>query len=194
MRVTKTTPLQLEQARREGGFTLIEVLVSIFVLTVGLVAVLGVFGLAVASTQTAQQDMIAKQLAQEGMEALFTARETANIAWNQIDNVGPTGGIFVAGFQPINLAGPDGIIGTADDAGAAAKTLSLAGPDGIVGTADDVVLPLTNYQRSIAITPVVVGGVTSTDLRTVTITISYTTPNRVAAKNYVLTGSISRYR
>jgi len=36
----------------ESGFSLIEVMVSMVILTVGLVSLLGVFGLAMASTQT----------------------------------------------------------------------------------------------------------------------------------------------
>ena len=47
--------------KSERGFTLMEVLISAIVITIGLVSVLAVFGLAVASTQTAQDDMIAKQ-------------------------------------------------------------------------------------------------------------------------------------
>ena len=38
-------------------------MISMVILTVGLVSLLGVFGLAMAATQTSQQDMIAKQLA-----------------------------------------------------------------------------------------------------------------------------------
>ena len=58
------------------------------VLTVGMVSLLGVFGLAMASTQTSQQDMIAKQLANEALESVITARNTAQITWDDIQNVG----------------------------------------------------------------------------------------------------------
>ena len=167
------------------------------VLTVGLVSLLGIFAMAMAKTQSSQQDMIAKQIAQEAYEALFTARETANISWAQIQNVG-TGnvpdGIFVTGLQSIRLAGNDGIIGTADDALVGMQTLTLPGPDGIVGTTDDVSLPLNNFQRSIAITPVVTGGITATDLRNVTVTVQYYTPQSKFPKTYILSGFISQYR
>ena len=185
------------RSRDQRGFTLIEVLVSIFVLMIGLVSLLGVFGIAIATTQTAQEDMIAKQLAQEAMESIYTARETANIQWVQIQNVG-TGqvpdGIFVTGLQPIKQAGADGIFGTADDAAALPETLTLPGADGIVGTPDDVNQSLTNFQRSIAITAVISNGSTVFDLRTITITIQYTTPQRRVPKTYVLSGFISQYR
>ncbi len=72
----------------QSGFSLIEVMISMVVLTIGLVSLLGVFGLAMASTQTSQQDMIAKQLADEQYESIVTARNTTQINWDQINNIG----------------------------------------------------------------------------------------------------------
>jgi len=182
---------------RQRGFTLVEVLISMVVLTIGLVSLLGIFAMAMAKTQSSQQDMIAKQVAQEAYEALFTARETANVSWAQIQNVG-TGnvpdGIFVTGLQTVRQAGVDGIIGTADDTAAPVQSMTLPGPDGIVGTSDDVILPLSNFQRNISITPVVSGGVTASDLRTITVTVQYYTPQSKFPKTYVLSGFISQYR
>ena len=53
-------------------------MISMVIMTVGLVSLLGVFGLAMASTQTSQQNGISKQLANEALEGVLTARETAN--------------------------------------------------------------------------------------------------------------------
>lgn len=186
---------QFQVSRRNGqqGFTLIEVLISMVVLTIGMVSLLGVFGMALAKTQSTQEDMIAKRIAQEAYEAIFTARETANVQWAQIQNTG-AGGIFLSGFQPVYNAGADGIIGTADDAASGIETMVLPGPDGIVGTADDINVPLTNYQRSISITPVVSGGVAAADLRNITITVQYYTAPSQFPKTYVLSGFISQYR
>jgi type IV pilus assembly protein PilV len=181
-------------SKHEQGFTLLEVLMSTVVLTVGLVGVLGVFATALAATQSAQQDMIAKQLASEAMESVFTARNTSQLQWLQIQNVGAgtnPDGIFVTGFQPINLPGPDGILGTADDANAGPETLQSPGPDGIVGTADDPPpTTLTNYTRQIVIAP----WPGSATLRTVTITIRYLTPQVHVPKTYTLTALISTFR
>jgi prepilin-type N-terminal cleavage/methylation domain-containing protein len=178
------------QPKNQQGFTLIEVLISMFVLTIGLVSLLGVFAVAMASTQSSQQDLIAKQLASEVMESIFTARDTSQLAWNALQNTG-NGGIFVdnPAFQPINYPGADGIVGTADDALAGAEMMTLGGKDGIVGTADDVQTSLSNYQRSVLIADV---AGTST-LRTITVTVRYTTP-RGLPKNYILTGNISAFR
>jgi len=159
-----------------------------------LVTLLGVFGLAVATTQTAQQDMIAKQLASEAMESIITARQTTQLTWAAVQNQSADpNGIFMDGLKPILNSGADGVVGTSDDSGA--RVLTLPGPDGIVGTADDITLPLTNYQRQILISPVTnSSGSVLSDLRSVTITVQYGVPRTTIKKSYVLTAYISQYR
>jgi prepilin-type N-terminal cleavage/methylation domain-containing protein len=189
IRTSRNSSVQ-QPCGKERGFSLLEVLISMFVITIGLVALLGAFSVAMAATQNARQDMLAKQLAQEAMESIVTARESPNSTWAQIQNVGPGGGIFVTGFMPIRQAGADGIIGTADDAGAPMETMQDPGADGIVGTADDPApTPLTNYQRSIAI-----GLTANANLRTVTITVQYSNNNTSGTRTYVLSGLISQFR
>jgi prepilin-type N-terminal cleavage/methylation domain-containing protein len=186
------------------GFTLVEVMVSMAILTIGSLALLGVFGVAVAANQTSQQNMIARQLASEALESIFTARNTSQLSWAQIQN-SSNGGIFTDGLLPVKCAGPDGIIGTVDDTSCTlpsgvtcpnggVKCLVEPGADGIVGTADDVILSLNNYQRQIQMQSVLdtSGNVVQT-LRTVTITIQYTTPN-LAQRKYVLNEYVSSYR
>lgn len=185
------------RGRRAGerGFTLMEVMISMVVLTVGLVSLLGVFGLAMAATQTSQQDMIAKQLANEALESIITARNTSQLTWDQIANVGTGNGIFVTGSQTINLAGGDGIVGTADDASAGIQVLREPGPDGIYGTSDDVLVPLTGYQRQITIGQVVdAAGNVMPSLRSINVTIQYSTPRLGVLKTYVLNSFISQFR
>jgi len=180
--------------RSQRGFMLIEVMVSMVVLMVGLVTLLGVFALALATTQTAQQDMIAKQLASEAMESVITARQTTELTWDSVQNQSASAsGIFLDGFQPILNAGANGVVGTSDDSGA--RVLTLPGKDGIIGTSDDVTLPLTNYQRKVLISPVTdTSGNTLSDLRSVTITVQYAVPRTSVKKSYILTGYISQYR
>jgi prepilin-type N-terminal cleavage/methylation domain-containing protein len=182
--------------RTQGGFSLIEVVISMAVTTVGLVSLAGVFGLAMATTQSSQQDMIAKQLANEAYESILTARNTTEINWDQLQNVGATScpisgasscGIFLTAAQPIYNAGNDGIYGTNDDAASGSRqTLHDPGPDGIFGTSDDVFIPLTGYQRTITIATV------NSSLRSVTITIQYTTPQSIN-KTYVLNSYFSEF-
>jgi prepilin-type N-terminal cleavage/methylation domain-containing protein len=188
----------------QEGFTLIEVMISIVVLTVGLVSLLGVFGIAMAATQTTESDLIAKQLATEAMETLYTARDTSNIQWeaiqnNTVTNPDGTTGIFLPGFQNIYLPGADGIVGTADDNAAGRQILTPPGADGTYGNADDIAAAynLSNYQRQITISNndlVNNSGVLPGNLRSYMITIQYTTPQFKLPKQYVLAGYISEYR
>ncbi len=195
--------------QEQAGFSLIEVMLSIVILTVGLVSLAGVFGLAMASTQTTQLDMIAKQLANEAYESIVTARNTSQIDWDEIQNNAGTQyctdlpspcGIFigsagVAQFQPIYNAGADGIFGTADDANAGEETLREPGPDGTYGDVDDIQIPLTTFQRAIQIAPVFdASGNIEPSLRSVTITVEYQTPKLRVMKTYVLNSFISQYQ
>ena len=117
-----------------------------------------------ASTQTSQQDMIAKQLANEALESIVTARNTSQTNWDDIQNSGSTNcpnlgtstcGLFLSGVQNMYNAGADGIYGTSDDAAAGVEVLREPGPDGIYGNSNDVLIPLTGYQRTIVFSALV---------------------------------------
>jgi prepilin-type N-terminal cleavage/methylation domain-containing protein len=187
----------------ERGFSLLEVLISMVILTVGLVSLLGVFGLAMASTQTSQEGMIAKQLANEAYESIVTARNSSQLTWDQIQNGGSctggvnpsSGGIFLSGTTPIYKPGADGIIGTCDDINAGEQTLEEPGPNGNYGDADDLMVPLTAYQRTITISAVNdASGNPLASIRSVTITVQYTTPQMLQQKTYTLNSYISQYQ
>jgi len=204
MAATMKTPNISQRATRQRGFTLIECMISVALLTIGSIGLLGVFGLAVKASQTSQEDMLARQLASETMESIYTAINSSEISWTQINNVS-NGGIFMDGIQNVMCAGPDGILDTADDtacltaSGATCpnggiECLTEPGPDGILGTPDDVILSLANYQRT-----VVIGALTDSSgnpiqtLRSATITITYSPPNTTAQKTYVLNEYVSEY-
>jgi prepilin-type N-terminal cleavage/methylation domain-containing protein len=193
----------------ESGFSLIEVAISMAVLTVGMVSLLGVFGLAMASTQTSQQSLIAKQLANEALESVVTARNTAQITWDDIQDTGSTNcpisgasscGIFADPstpqpmYQAITTGTYAGILGTTYDVGQSLQTLQDPGPDGIYGTADDVTIPLTGYKRTIQITSVTdVNNNIEPTLRSVTVTVWYATTQTRQPMTYVLNSYISQY-
>jgi hypothetical protein len=82
-------------------------------------------------------------------------------------------------------------VGTADDG--AVETLTLPGPDGLLGTADDEIRHLTSFTRRIDITPLVIGGTTSPDIRQVAITVRYSTA-RGWQRSYRVVTYISRFR
>jgi prepilin-type N-terminal cleavage/methylation domain-containing protein len=190
-----TTPGK-NMRRSQRGFTLIEVMLSMVVMTIGLLSLLAVFGVAMASTQSSQTNGIAKQLANEAIEGILTARETATIPWSSIQNTG-NGGIFLSGPQPIDCAGADGIIGTADDADCGPQILEQPGPTGVwVGTCPpDTCYTLSNFTRTITINEATgPGGTPIPSLNLVTITITYVSPQLRVPQNYVLTTYVSEYR
>ena len=193
------------RSSNESGFSLIEVMVSMVVLTIGLLALLATLGVAMVANEVSQQDMIARQVASEALESIFNARNTSQLGFTAINNTTLPPGIFVTGANTLLCSGPDGILGTADDApcltasGAVCpyggvQCLTEAGPDGVLGTADDVILSLNNYTRTIAITPLNdSSGNPIQTLRQVTITVNYTVPNSQRTKSYVLEEYVSEY-
>lgn len=189
-RKTLARPSQLQR-----GFSLLEVVISMAILTIGLVSLAGVFGLAMASTQESQEDMIAKQMANEVVESIVTARNTAQLSWDSIQNTSD-GGIFLNGFQQAYMPAGDGILGTADDVtGAQYVTITEPGPDGIYGTSDDISLPLSNYRRQIQIQPVTdANGNVVPSLRAINVSIQYNTPRTRVPKTYSLSSFISQFR
>ena len=174
------------------------------VLTVGLVSLLGVFGVAIASTQTSEKDMIAKQLANEAYESIVTARNTTQIGWDDIQNVGSTScplsgagscGIFLAGAGPHcrTTAGANaGIVGTNNHLGE--QTLREPGPGGFYGDADDVQLPLTSYTRTITITSLKdADNNPISTLRGINVAVQYMTSHSGLPKTYTVSSYISQY-
>jgi prepilin-type N-terminal cleavage/methylation domain-containing protein len=185
----------------ERGFTMMEVLISVVILTVGLVSMLAMFTVALAATNNAQEDMTAKQIGQSTLESIFTARNTQQITFLQIQNVS-NGGIFLDNYQTIKDPGPDGLDGTADDlvqnpsCPGPSTCLQLSGQDGVLGTADDVYLPLNNYRRQILITNVFLpNGAIDDTLRQITINVQYTsTQFKAVQKTYSVGAYVSSFR
>jgi hypothetical protein len=175
--------------KREQGISLLETMIAIFVLMYGLLAVLATFALAVSSTQNVNLDAVARQKAQETMESVFSARQTNQISFSQIYNVGQGNGIFTGGFTPLTDPGPDGLDGTADDVPAA--PITLPGPSGkITGQSPpDVTITLSNFQRQIQIADVP----NNPNLRQITISIKYPTPQGFV-RQYQLQALISSFR
>jgi prepilin-type N-terminal cleavage/methylation domain-containing protein len=192
--VIESTEGLIPRNKTSRGFSLLEVVISMAILTIGLVSLLGVFGIAMASTQDSQQDMIAKQLANEALESIVTARNTSQKQWSDIQNIAD-GGIFLPGYQPLYDAGADGIMGTVDDSAAGYQKIHEPGPDGIYGTSDDILLPMSNYQRKIEIQQVTdANGNVVSSLRAINISVQFNTPRVQRTKTYLLTSFISQFR
>ncbi len=158
--------------RSDSGFSLLEMVVAIALLTVGLLGVASAIGYAVVTTNHGRSITNTKLLAVSILEQMETLRNTGNLTFGQIANVGqvddhgsakPFLG-FQAGAQQVSTeSGPDGIFGTADD-------LIDAGNDHKFGTSDDFVNPnfaVIGVTRQIQITSL------STTLKKVKVTVDY---------------------
>lgn len=201
--MTKNNPVR-PQALQEG-FSLIEAMIAIVVLTVGILAVIASLTFAMAAVQNGEYDLIARQKAQEAMESIYTARNSQQpgFSFASINNVS-SGGIFKNGAQPLLCAGPDGMVGTTDDvscttaSGATcpnggAECMVLPGPDGVLGTPDDTTMSLSFFTRTITITQVLLptGGVNE-NLVAVTVTVAYPR-NGGGTNSYTTNALVSSY-
>ena len=189
------------RSKSQRGFTLVEVMIAIVILSIGILTVVAAFATAVASTQNAQENLIARQKALEAMESIFTARNTQQITFSQIANI-PSGGIFSSGATPLWDAGGDGLVNTADDVPFAAKgvcpagseCITLPGPDGILGTSDDVPMSLANFTRQIQINQVLeADGSVNPNLKQITVTVSYVGLSALP-RSYSVNALISSFR
>lgn len=173
-----------------AGFSLIETLVAVLVLSVGVLGLAAMLGSSVAYMSASQEDYIAQQKAAETIESIYTARNTGQKTWNTICNVGSAicpVGIFTATPTQLCDPGPDGIVGTADDNCAILDSIVTPGPDGKLGTADDVLIPLSSFRRTIAVTAIPGNSA----LRQISVTITYT--YRRFNKSYTLNTFISAF-
>jgi prepilin-type N-terminal cleavage/methylation domain-containing protein len=167
------------------GFSLLETMIAIVVLSIGVLTLAGVLATGLAYMGMSQLDYMAQQKASEVVESIFTARDSSALTWPQILNTSD-GGIFTVGATPLLQPGVDGIVGTVDDA-LPVDCIIGPGPDGILGTADDTCVPLQGFTRTIAITTNVNGD---TSLRQITVTINY--PAGKFARQYQLVTFISQ--
>jgi len=172
----------------QHGFALLETLIAIVVLVIGLLAVLATFALAIGNTTTVQLDSVARQKTAEAMESIFTARQTSQLTFDQIQNVGNGGGIFIVGAAPMTDPGPDGLDGTGDDVPAA--PIRLPGSSGVItNTNQDVLVNLGNFTRQIQIANIA----NNPNVRQITVTVRYPVPQGWY-RTYQLQALISSYR
>ena len=174
------------RSRSTAGFTLLEVMIAILILSVGVLGLASTMTECIGYMQVSQDDFIAQQKAEQGLESIFFARDSKLYQWTQISNVS-NGGVFLDGPQPLLHAGPNGIVGTAQDDSTNPDVILQPGPDGILGTADDVKIPLTSFTRQIILTDV--PG--EPNLRQIQVIVQYQAGR--FQRQYTLTSYVSRY-
>ena len=172
--------------KRETGMTLIEVMIATFIITVALLAVAAALGNGINAMFIVQEQLIAKQKAREALESVFTARSTQNIAFTDILGMS-AGGMFLEGWQPIAAMGPDGIANTADDG--AVEEIVFPGPNGNLGDSDDEHKTLSNYERQITFTDVLLlSGAVDDEIRKITVDVRFQVRGRwwtVSVSSYI---------
>ena len=171
-KITKTSHSNISD-RNEAGFTMIEAIVAIFILTVGLIGTAAAITYALQFSSISQNVTRSKLAVIASFEEIESLRNSRRLDYKQISNAGavnntgvpnPFNG-FSVGFKPVSInPGPDGVNGTDDD------LTTGPGPDGIYGTADDITDPsqaLAGYSRRITITDI------STTIKKVEVKIRY---------------------
>jgi prepilin-type N-terminal cleavage/methylation domain-containing protein len=101
-------------AQDERGFSLIEVMAAMLILTAGLLPLAGLFATAVQQMGASTPMMQAREKAREAVESVHAARDTGTVSWAMIRNVAD-GGRFLDIATAIKDPGPDGLVNTADD-------------------------------------------------------------------------------
>lgn len=126
----------------ENGFTLVEVVVAILILTIGLMGTVAAITYALQFTTLSKNLGNAKLVIVSTIEEVESLRNTRRLEYKQIANVGSVNntdspnvfGGFSSGFMPISTkSGTDGVNGTLDDLS------SAVGADGNWGTTDDII-------------------------------------------------------
>jgi prepilin-type N-terminal cleavage/methylation domain-containing protein len=103
----------------EDGFSLLELVVAMVILTVGLLGVASAIGYALMASNRGRGVTNSKMLIVGALEQMETLRDTGQLNFREISNTQAPGSTF-AGFPttflPVSTSpGPDGIFGTADD-------------------------------------------------------------------------------
>jgi type II secretory pathway pseudopilin PulG len=174
-------------AKSCAGFTLLEAMFALSVLAFGLLALAQTFYLGMRHMSTSSANLIAREKAREAVESVHTARDTRTISWAQVKNVA-SGGVFLDDARPLNNAGTDGLVNTADDTSAGIETIRDPGPNGIAGDSDDILTPLVGFTRRVQILEL---SPANPDLRELRVTIAYQVGSQVGA--YTLRTYVSAF-
>jgi hypothetical protein len=164
-------------------------MIAIGLFAVGLLSVLALFSTAIATTEHAQEDLIAKQRAREALEAIYSARDDSDLTFNAIANQ-PLPGIFKVGFEPLYRIDPSSneIVGSASEGTTPDYVLA---PDANGELTQQV--PLTNFERQIDIEPVTDGsGNINPNLKIVTVTVRVM-GGTGGFRDYKVVGYISKF-
>jgi prepilin-type N-terminal cleavage/methylation domain-containing protein len=117
--------------QRESGFSLFEMVVAMFILTIGLLGVASAIGYALMASNSGRGLTNAKLLVVSALEQMETLRDSGQLNFAEISNSQVSGSSFTgfpATFLPVStVPGPDFVYGTLDDPGRTDPTLAING-------------------------------------------------------------------
>lgn len=188
---------QPRQLHSESGVTILEMVVSMLILTVGLLGLAAAIGYAVTVSNKGRNLTNTKLLVVSTLEQMENLRNTEQLTFGQIANVGSVDNTgaprnfagFPTGLQPLSRnPGPDGVFGTSDD-------LINPGANNTYGDGDDFTDPtlgLTGFSRQIAITSL------NANMKRIEVTVRYTDPGgqlrNLVAVSYLNNDTRSNFR
>ncbi|MGH9969274.1 MAG: type IV pilus modification PilV family protein [Pyrinomonadaceae bacterium] len=162
----------------EAGFSLLEMVIAMVILTFGLLGVAGAISYALMAGNRGRGVTNSNMLIVSALEQIETLRNTGQLTFNEISNSHVNGSVFTffpTEFLPVSvIPGNDGVFGTADD-------LIVPGPDGIYGNSDDrtdTTLARPGVTRQILITSI------NPSLKKIKVTLRYS-PNGGETKELV---------
>lgn len=117
--------------QRESGFSLLETIVAMMILTVGLLGVASAIGYALMASNSGRGLTNAKLLVVSALEQMETLRDSGQLNFTEISNdhvLGSTFTSFPTTFLPVStVPGPDFVYGTLDDPGLSDSTQAING-------------------------------------------------------------------
>ena len=146
-----TQAINRHRHQREGGFSLLEMVVAMFILTIGLLGVASAIGYAMMASNSGRGLTNAKLLVVSALEQMETLRDSGQLNFAEISNSQVSGSSFtgfLSGFQYVSTTpGPDYVYGTADDPGLTDANLRVTGV-----TRKIEIIPLSYTLKQIKVT------------------------------------------
>lgn len=144
--------------KNEAGFTYIEIIIAILIMTIGLLAMMSAISIGVLRARESEQRNNARQFTNAALESIFATRDLKQFDltlselsdWNAVANNTTTTpqGFFSTGYNPIRQdSGFDQIEGTADDA-------CPSGTNCTVGAYTNSSEEIPGFEREIIITDI----------------------------------------
>ena len=135
----------------ESGFSLLEVVIAMVILTVGLLGVASAIGYALMASNSGRGLTNAKLLVVSALEQMETLRDSGELNFTEISNTHVAGSLFTnfpTTFIPVSTTpGPDFVFGTMDDPGITDPTQAFAGV-----TRQILITDLTPTMKKIQVT------------------------------------------